>query len=406
MAMEYAHPKTSIWKYRNFTFLLSASLLLSIGNKIYELLLPLIMYDLSGGSPIVMTSMRTAELLPNLFFGIFVGVVVDRVDKKKWALTMILLQAAGLTVLYFMFGAEIETHVLFYLLGFILMTLNYGFFNVQVSLVKASVPMTFLTEANSKFSFAETFVGIMGPVFLGIVLMAADKTEGLLITVFLYLAAYLLIHNLVLDEPVQLQKRQSFWLDFKEGWHAFRGNRALWMITLFIIMVNCSGIVVGNTVLIFGTADLQLPTSKLSIMLSFGGMGGLLASLLISRLRKKFNLGPLFGFSILLNAMAYLGLRFTTEPILFAVFLFLNGFAVTVYLVCAYTFRHEQTPVQLMGRIAGLTGTFFRIGMPAAMLFSGWMVTWWGTDSVFASAAVFNLVVFLLYRQTKLWAEK
>ncbi len=406
MAMEYAHPKTSIWKYRNFTFLLSASLLLSIGNKIYELLLPLIMYDLSGGSPIVMTSMRTAELLPNLFFGIFVGVVVDRVDKKKWALTMILLQAAFLAILYFMFGAEFETHALFYLLGFILMTLNYGFFNVQVSLVKASVPLPFLTDANSKFSFVETFVGIMGPVFLGIVLMAADKTEGLLITIFLYLAAYLLIHNLVLEAPIHIQKRQSFWLDFKEGWDAFKGNRALWMITMFIILVNSSGIVVGNTVLIFGTADLGLSTSNLSILLSFGGMGGLLASLMISRLRQRFTLGPLFGFSIILNAIAYLGFRFTTEPILFAIFLFLNGFAVTVYLVCAYTFRQEQTPVHLMGRIAGLTGTFFRIGMPAAMFFSGWMISWWGTDSVFASAAVFNLVTFVLYRRSRLWQER
>ncbi|MFD2444644.1 MFS transporter [Bacillus sp. CGMCC 1.16607] len=406
MALEYTSPTISIWKLRQFTLLLSASLLLSIGNKIYELLLPLIMYDLSNGSSVVMTSMRTAELLPNLFFGIFIGVIVDRVNKKKWALLMISIQAVVLFLMYFLFGTKLYQPIVYYILGFILMTLNYGFFNTQISLIKFSVPAYLLTSANAKLSFVETFVSIMGPVFLGLVLLFANKTQGILVTVILYIVSYLLILGLTIEEPEKRTKRTSFWLDFKEGWDAFRHNKALKTMTIFIIFINSTMTVVSTTVLIFGTADLKLTNSSLSMILSFAGIGGLVASITINSLRKKWKLGLMFGVSIMMNAFAYLGLYYTDNYYLFAISLVLNGFATTIYIICAYTFRHEQTPANLMGRIGGLTGTLFRIGMPVTMLISGWMISWWGTSSVFLSSAIINLIIFLFYSKSTLWSIK
>jgi MFS family permease len=403
MAISQSYQKVSIWQYKEFTFLLFASLLLSIGNKIYELLLPLIMYDLSGGSSIVMTSMRTAELLPNLFFGIIVGIIVDRVNKKKWAMWMIFIQAVVLLCMYGMFGVHLYAPIIFYLFGFILMTLNYGFFNTQVSLIKFSVPLPLLTSANAKFSFIETFVGIMGPVFLGGVLIFANKTQGLLITVFLYFLAYLLIMNLSVNEPVKRGSKASFWFDFKEGWDVFKKDEALKTMTIFILFINCTMIVVSNTVLIFGTSDLHLSNSILSITLSAAGVGGLVASLTINRFRIRLKLGVLFGLAIIGNSIAYFGLYFTNNIVVFALCLLLNGFSTTIYIICAYTFRHEQTPAEFMGRIGGLTGSLFRIGMPITMLFSGWMISWWGTSSIFISSAIINIIIFIFYRRSLLW---
>lgn len=403
MALEYTAPSTSIWKLRQFTLLLLASLLLSIGNKIYELLLPLLMFDLSNGSSIVMTSMRTAELLPNLFFGLFIGVIVDRVNKKKWALWMILIQAIVLFILYFLLGAKLYNPLIYYSLGFMLMTLNYGFFNTQVSLIKLSVPTHFLTEANAKFSFVETFVSIMGPVFLGLALLFANKSQGIFMTVVLYLVAYFLMKSMAIEEPEKKAYQSSLWSDFKEGWDAFKENKALKTMTIFIIFLNCSMTVVSTTVLIFGTADLHLANSALTMMLSIGGVGGLMASMTVNALRKKFGLGSMFGLSIMMNALAYLGFSLVDNEYVFAISLFINGFAATIYTICAYTFRHEQTPGNLMGRIAGITGTLFRIGMPITMMLSGWMIHWWGTSSVFMGATALNVIIFLFYTRSIIW---
>lgn len=83
--------------------------------------------------------------------------------------------------------------------------------------------------------------------------------------------------------------------------------------------------------------------------------------------------------------------------------LFIIGIAISLHNISVYTFRHEQTPVRLMGRISGITGTLFRIGMPVTMYLSGWMIMWWGTSSIFISAAIWNLCVIIIYFRTSLY---
>ncbi|QQE75792.1 hypothetical protein KDJ56_07610 [Brevibacillus composti] len=91
--------------------------------------------------------------------------------------------------------------------------------------------------------------------------------------------------------------------------------------------------------------------------------------------------------------------------LLFAVFIgvFVIGFAFSIYVTSVYTFRHEQTPAHLMGRISGITGCLFRLGMPLTMYVSGWMMLWWGTSSIFISAVVWNVILLLLFVKTSAW---
>lgn len=76
-----AQPEISIWRSPAFMILLGAGAVMALGNKIYELALPLILYDLTKSS-VVMSTMRGIEYLPNLLLAMFIGVLVDRVHKK------------------------------------------------------------------------------------------------------------------------------------------------------------------------------------------------------------------------------------------------------------------------------------------------------------------------------------
>ena len=66
---------TSIWKNRNFVILIFTGFLLSFGGRVYELALPLIIYELTQSS-VAMGSMRALQFLPILLFGLFIGVFV------------------------------------------------------------------------------------------------------------------------------------------------------------------------------------------------------------------------------------------------------------------------------------------------------------------------------------------
>ncbi|ETI67403.1 MFS transporter [Neobacillus vireti] len=392
----------SIWRNQSFLILLSSTFLLSIANRIYELLLPLILYELTYSS-VAVTNMRTAELLPNLVFGIFIGVIVDRVNKKKLALWSIGLQTGLLLVLAYMLKINNSWLVPYYIIGFFLMTCNYGYFNAQVGLVKMNIPTEYLNEANAKFSFIETFISVMGPVISGIILLMPVFYDGVLITAIAYFLCLLILSRLSHQSEVHRQKSTSFLADFREGWQAFRDNKALWMMTIFIMLLNSTATVVQITVLLFAKEDLGLASSGVAVVISAVGIGGMAGSLLASKLRKSWGLGVLFGASAFFHAIAYLIMYFSDNYYKLIIALFIGGMATSFYSVCAYTFRLEQTSPELIGRISGITGTFFRIGMPITVFLSGWVIDAWGAAPIFLIAASMNLVVFVVYRTTFLW---
>lgn len=393
---------TSIWRNKSFSMLLGSVLFMTIGNKIYEIVLPLIMYEITRSS-VSMASMRTAELLPNLLFAVFIGVIVDRVNKKRWVLWMTAAQALLLFSFVYLFKTNTQNLYLYYMIGFLLMTFNYGFFNAQTSLTKLSVSPEHLTSANAKFSFVETFVGIMGPTLSGLILMLADLSDGILITGCLYLFCLLLLARLSVVENIPFEQKASFWIELHQGWRAFTSNPNLWMVTIFVIFLNCTMTVVSTTIIFFAKDDLKLSSSILAVVLSTSGIGGLAGSLLANWLRSRIGLGKIFGLGALLNGIGYLGLYLTTNVISVMFWLVLIGFALSMHTISVYTLRHEQTPAHLMGRISGITGTLFRFGMPIAMYFSGWMIVWWGTSSIFISSAIWNLLAFAVMTRTRVW---
>ena len=305
--------KKTIWKNIPFVILISTGFLLSIGNKIYELVLPLIIYEISNHSSVAVSSMRTAELLPNFLFAVFIGVIVDRLNKRKWALWMIGMQALLLFLLAYLVQTEVHLMWVYYFIGFLLMTFNYGYFNAQVSLTKLTVPSNQLTSANSKFSFIDSFVGIMGPVFTGLLFLLAHLYFGLYIAAAVYLICFILLSQLSISEEVTSNKG-SLWKDLKEGWELFQSKPILWRTTIYTILLNATFIVVSTTIIFLAKDTLQLSDSQIALVFSMAGVGGLVGSICANRLREKLGIGVLFGLGALLNGLAYLRDVFFHNP--------------------------------------------------------------------------------------------
>src|SRR5215207_3739504 len=104
----------SIWQNRNFVILFSTGVLITLGGRVYELALPLIIYELTHSS-IAMGTMRAVEFLPNLLFAMAVGVFVDRADKKQWMLAMVALQTLVLSALYVYTRLQGASLIVFYI---------------------------------------------------------------------------------------------------------------------------------------------------------------------------------------------------------------------------------------------------------------------------------------------------
>jgi MFS family permease len=395
----------SVWRNRSFLILFLSGAVISFGSKVYELALPLIIYQMTQSS-VSMATMRSIEFLPNLLLAMFIGVLVDRFNKKRWTQAMVSLQALILIALFLLVEFDAASLVHFYIAGFLLMACNYGYGNARVSIVKVAVPKHLLTSANAKFSFVWTLVDIMGPAISGFVLMFSSLHNGLLITALAFSLALLSLSLLDTDSFAPTAARGAFLQEFREGWRELLANRPLWMITLLVIFLNSTAGMFDAMVVFFAKDHFRLDNSQLGLVLSSAGLGGLVGSMLVERCRKLFPTGRLLGYTILSLGFAYLVMYLAENVWLMCVSLFFSGMIGTIESICIWTFRQETTPSHLIGRISGITGSIFKLGMVFTIFGSGWVSEYLGTGFVFLGAAVGNILIFLVYRRLSLWGLK
>ncbi len=400
-----ASSPASIWKNRNFVILLSTGFLLSFGGRVYELALPLIIYELTQSS-VAMGSMRALQFLPILLFGLFIGVFVDRADKKRWMLWSVALQMLLLFGLFAYAQLGPPSHRVFYAAGFTLMMLSYGYINARISSVKWALPTTMMTSANAKFTFIQTLMQVMGPAISGAILFLSSLYYGLLITAFMYLGALMVLPRLQLQETPAEPRPPRFWQELREGWQELRANRPLWALTWFVSFFNATAISFELMIIFHVKDELLWSTAQVGIVLSCAGIGGLTGSLAAERLRATLGLGTCLALSLVVLALTYSLTGISSAAWTVGVAMFCCGFMTTLQNICIWAYRHETTAAPLMGRVSGMTGSIFKIGVPLALLGSGLLADVAGARAVFVLCGVVQVGVFIAFYNSRVLRER
>ncbi|MDQ2640054.1 MAG: MFS transporter [Pseudomonadota bacterium] len=395
----------SIWQYRNFVILFSTGALLAFGGRVYELALPLIVYELTQSS-VAMGAMRAIEFLPNLLFAMVVGVFVDRADKKRWMLTVVALQSGLLFALYAYTQLQYANLGVFYITGFLLMLLGYAYGNAKIAAVKWALPTPLLTSANANLTLLETLVQVLGPAISGAILFLSSLYYGLLITASAFLAALLVLAKLNLEEAPRAASSRSFFWELREGWSALRNNQPMWVITWLVVFLNSTSGAFEVMLIFFAKDELRWSTALVGIVLSCAGFGGLFGSLAVSRFRERWGLGRGLAITIIALAPAYAMTAALSSPWAVGAAVFAFGMVATIQNILIWTFRHETTPAPLIGRVSGITGSIFKLGMPFAIFGAGYLADISGARSVFVVCGITQVFVFLAMFRSSLMRQR
>lgn len=160
---------SNLLKNRNFMFLLSAQISSSIGFQMYLIAMPLLVYQLTN-SGFIMSTVRAAEFLPNILLGVFIGILIDRIRRKKVMTIMLTLQITTLLILALLlyFDSLLVWHL--YIVSFLLATAGFSFWAAQHSMIPNLVKKNDLTDANSKFSLVDSCINMLGPGLAGVII--------------------------------------------------------------------------------------------------------------------------------------------------------------------------------------------------------------------------------------------
>ncbi|QUJ66365.1 MFS transporter [Photobacterium sp. GJ3] len=392
-----SHP--GIWKDPRFLMLFSSAFFAAFGAKIYSLALPLLVFDLTSSAE-WMGWMRAVEYLPNLLLALFIGVWVDRVNRKHWSQVMLIGQCLCLLIAYTAVEWLAEPLWALFPAAFLMMAFDYGYHNARLGMMKTALPQALQNTATARFSTLYSFLETVGPVLSGALLLMTAIHQVFLLLIVFYLFAFIQLHRMSFA-PAEPVVHPPVLTALREGWQALTADRAMCLITAAVVIINTTGAVFHVQSIYFAKATLMMSHLEVSYLIAASGIGGVLGGLVADKIRKRMGLGLLLILSIAFESLGFvLPALFPSAPVLALSFFVISSIGL-MSSICIWSYRQEAFSDAVLGRVAGITGSLFKLGMPFGLAASGYLVAALGTDVLFSLCFIIQLITAILLCLTR-----
>ncbi|PHM69295.1 putative transporter, permease component [Xenorhabdus kozodoii] len=369
--------------------LFSGALFCHLGGKVYELALPLLIYDITRSSEI-MGWVRAAEFLPYILLAAVIGALIDRVDRRVWSQWMIAGQVVCLLAGWL--AIELSSNPLWVLFpcAFFMMAFNFGYLNARMGMLKHVLPEKLQGAAISSMGSLNSLFQALGPLLSGvIILFSSPHITFLWIALFLFIA-WCYLFKMPYEKEV-FRATENISMSIIKGWQILQANVPLYHMALAIMVLNTCSMVFSLQAIYYAKTSLAMNAVNISYMVSAGGVGAILGSLLTVRLRNRFGLGVVLIVTMTIQAFGYLLILLFNHPVmLITAFFWVNFFEIITALL-VYTYRQESIKGENLGRVMGITGTIFKLGLPFGLVISGYVISWGGIDLLFIACAVIQI---------------
>jgi MFS family permease len=346
---------------RDFKIVFVGQGISALGDAVSYTALPLLVLALTG-SGVLMGMVGVLSQLPDLIFGLPVGALADRWDRRRM---MLLADAAraGLTALIpiaAVLGADTMAVVL-------LVTFPINFFRVLfmagwTSAVPNLVGRALIGRAVSLFEAVLSLSYIIGPALAGILVGVIGPAQTLAIQAVAFAVSALtltLIHR-PFRAAGQVEQRHVL-VEIKEGIDFIRHHPTLRIAVAWwtAFSIATGGLVASLTYYV--RIDRQLDPSWLGVILSAFGLGNLTGALLGGRFTGG-RLAPLLLGGAMLQGTMILLLSVPLSPYVLPLCAAAAGVGSGSLFVAYLTLRSSVTPDRLLGRV-GSTARTISIGL-------------------------------------------
>jgi MFS family permease len=348
-----------------------------LGSKVTLFALPLVVYKLTGSATnLALTTV--SEFLPYLLFGLILGAVVDRVDRKRWMIGVDLARGASLAALPILAAFGLLRVEYIYLVGFVQSTLGIVFDSGEFAAIPSLVATDDLVTANGRILAVNQGTGIVGPALAGALVAVMAPVDLLYVDAAsfglsaLTLAAIRASFNAG-DAPAgdaagSANLLRSLLHDVREGlayvWH----HPVLRAISIMMALINFFGSSAYTQLVLFAKRVFAASDQQVGWLFAAGSAGVVLVGLSAGWLRRRMSfpvvaLGALVVSGLCMTAMAY-SPWFWLALLLWAAN---NGFGLLLN-VNTGALRQAIVPNHLLGRIMSIAGVLAWSAIPLGAL--------------------------------------
>ncbi|MEV0735508.1 MFS transporter [Streptomyces sp. NPDC050549] len=338
--------------FRNFWLSRAVS---GLGSAVTTVALPVLVFQQSR-SPLLVSLVAAAGTLPYLVFGLVAGAVADRVDRRTLMIVTDCLSALCLGSLPVAQALGALTVGQVVVVAFLCSSLSLFFDAGGYGFVPALVGKDRLADANSALYGAESVVRIIGNGVAG-VLIALVHPVGTLTLDALSFAGSALFLRAVANSPSRAASspgpRPGLRESVGEGLRFLAGHPTLRVMTVVGTLQSFSGGAVVGQLVVFADRVLGFhgTDGRIGLLYMAWSAGGIGGSLLLPRLRRRYDALPLLLLVLPVGALLGLVVVLSTDWRITLVALAAWGTAYLVVLVNTMTYSQEVTPAGLQGRV-------------------------------------------------------
>jgi MFS family permease len=377
-------------RYRNYRLFFGGQGISQTGSWMQRIALAWFILQLTH-SPFDVGVMAFAQFTPYMLFGLFAGVLADRLDARR---TVIATQTAQLVsasaLAWIALGGFAEPWML-YLIAFVNGTVLVLDVPSRQQLTYRMVGREDLPNAIALNSTLFNASRIFGPAVAG-ALLAAGVGVSFLVNAISFLAVLIGLLAMRVSEffPLEEFERPKILAGTREGlgWIRKQPRMIALLVLVFVISTFCFNFNVTLPVLAKITLDAHgLVYGLLFASFGAGALVGALSAAALGRASTKVLLvgGALFAASELLLAPLQ-------SALLAGVLLFVAGAGFTAWSANSNASMQLSAPDRLRGRVIGLYFYAFNGTGAIAGLMTGWLCDVGGTELAFAVSGIIGLV--------------
>jgi len=378
-------------RYRNYRLFFAGQLVSQTGSWMQRIALGWYVLDLTHNDAFAVGVMAFAQFLPYTLFGLFAGVITDRLDARRLVLATQIGQTISAAVLTWLALAHVAQPWMLYLIAFVNGTVLVLDVPSRQQLTYRMVGRDTLPNAIALNSSLFNASRVFGPSAAGILLGFAGVGVCFLVNAISFVAVLggLLAMRTRDFFPLQTFERPKILEGTREGLAYVRRQPRMLTVLALTLVLSTFAFNFNVTLPVLAKVTLHGHGTVYGFLSAIFGAGALIGAL-VAASRARASARVMIIGALVFTAAETL-LAFANDEYAAGLLLFLVGAGFTAWSANSNASMQLAAPDHLRGRIIGLYFYAFNGTGPLGGLLAGWLCAKGGTELAFGVAGIVGI---------------
>ena len=379
-----------------FRWLLGSSWASNLGDGLAIAAGPLLVASQTH-DPFLVSMAALSQWLPPLVFGLWAGVLADRLDRRAIMVTVNLTRVVVILVIVATIVSDTVSIAIVLGALFLLGTAEVFADNTAATLMPMVVGRDDLAIANSRLVFGLITVNqLVGPP-IGAALFAIGMAWPFVAQALVMALSVVLVSRVALpphgSDPAE---RRPVWHDAREGIRWVAHHPAVRTLVLTIFTFNITFGAAWSVLVLYAIERLGLGAVGFGLLTTVAALGGLAGTMAYGWITARVSLGNLMRIGLVIETFTHLALALTTTARVAMAIFFVFGAHAFVWGTTSVTVRQRAVPTQLQGRVGSVNALGTYGGLVIGAGIGGLLAQQWGVTAPFWFAFVGSAVFVVL----------